>query len=133
MRERGILPLDDDANKARGFKHMMPNTGFRTAFPQGWEETGKLFRATEWLNIKGVNELISALILRYPVVVGRSGHSICYCDPLYREGDLMVKYANSWSPEWGEKGFGYDTLSKIRSSANWAFAVRSVTVPSFRK
>lgn len=128
MVERGILPLDTAANRQR-FAHVMPNTGFRTPFPDGWEETARLFRAVEFLEITKFTELVSALINQHPVVVGRSGHSICYCDPLYREGQLVVKYANSWSQNWGEGGFGYDSARMIRSASQWAFAVRSVIVP----
>lgn len=130
MSERGILPLDDEANKQR-FKHTMPNTGWSTPFPSGWEETAKQFKAHEFLTVRKVEELVSALFNQHPVVVGRQGHSICYCRPAYKDGKLVVKYANSWG-SWGDQGFGYDTLSQIRQSADWAFSVRSVTVPGFQ-
>ncbi len=128
MAERGILPLDDDANRAKFGAAVMPNTGFRTAYPANWEATAKLFRATEWFVVDTLEELITALFNQHPVVVGRSGHSICYCDPVYQSGSLLVKYANSWHESWGENGFGYDSLRMIRSSASWAFALRSVVV-----
>ena len=130
MSLKGILPLDDEANKAR-FKHTMPNTGFKTPYPDGWEETAKLFRGHEWLVVNAVEELVSALFNQQPVVVGRSGHSICYCDPVYKDGSLVVKYVNSWG-DWGDEGYGYDSTKLIRSSSNWAFALRSVTVPQFQ-
>jgi hypothetical protein len=131
MKERGILPLDDEANKAR-FKHTMPNTGFRTAYPDGWEDTAKMFKVQEWLVVDRVAELVSRLLDGKPVVVGRSGHSICYCDVVYKDGALCVKYVNSWG-DWGENGYGYDTMGKIKSSAGWAFAPVSVVVPTFQR
>jgi hypothetical protein len=136
MSERGILPLTDEANKAR-FKHTMENTGWKQQLPQGWEETGKMFKVQEWLVCDHVNELISRLLDGKPVVVGRSGHSICYVAVVFRDGQLFVLYVNSWG-EWGEtilgrKAFGYDSMAKIKSSANWSFAPVSVTVPTFQR
>lgn len=127
MAERGVLPLDTPENRAKFGNAVMPNTGFRTAYPAGWEATAKKFSGQEWFVIESVNELITALLNQHPVVVGRSGHSICYCDPVYKDGALLVKYANSWG-DWGEAGFGFDSARMIRSSASWAFALRSVTV-----
>lgn len=128
MAERGVLPLDTPANRAKFGDKVMPNTGFRTAYPDGWQEVAKRFAAHEWYIVDQVDELITALFNHHPVVVGRSGHSICYCDPVYRDGSLVVRYANSWG-NWGDQGFGYDSMRLIRSSASWAFALRSVTIP----
>ena len=128
MAEKGVLPLDNPENRAKYGAHVMPNTGFRTAYPAGWEATAARFKAHEWLIVDSVNELISALLNQHPVVVGRSGHSICYCDPVYQGSSLLVKYVNSWG-DWGEQGFGYDSSRLIRSSASWAFALRSVVIP----
>lgn len=127
MASRGILPLDTPANRAKYGSAVMPNTGWRTPYPAGWETTAAKFRGTEWFIINSVAELITALINQHPVVVGRSGHSICYCDPIYQGNSLLVKYCNSWG-DWGENGFGYDSLGKIRSSASWAFALRAATI-----
>jgi hypothetical protein len=126
MAERGVLPLDTPENRAKFGDKVMPNTGFRTAYPDGWQEVAKQFTAHEWTIVDSVEELINALFNHHPVVFGRSGHSICYLDPVYLDGALLVRYANSWSSGWGDKGFGYDSLRLIRSSASWAFALRSV-------
>lgn len=125
MAERGILPLDDEKNRARFGGIVMPNTGFRSKYPDGWEAVAKQFTALEWTIVDTMAELITALFNHHPVVVGRSGHSICYLDPIYKDGQLLVKYANSWG-NWGDNGFGYDTVRLIRSSSSWAFALRSV-------
>lgn len=129
MAERGVVPLDNPENRTRFGDVVMPNTGFRTAYPAGWESVAKQFVAQEWFIVNSVEELISALLNQHPVVVGRSGHSICYCDPVYDGGSLLVKYANSWG-DWGENGFGYDSTRLIRSSSSWAFALRRVSVPT---
>jgi hypothetical protein len=128
MAERGILPLDTAENRERFGEHVMPATGFSERYPDGWESTAKRITAHEWVICDSVNEIISALLRQWPVMVGRSGHAICYCDPVYDGRNLLVKYANSWG-NWGENGFGYDSLKLIKQSARWAYALRSVTAP----
>jgi len=128
MAARGILPLDNPENRLAFGDAVMPNTGFRTPYPANWEATAKKFSASEWFICDEVAELVTALLCGHPVVVGRSGHSICYCDIVFQDGSMFAKYANSWGA-WGENGFGYDSLRMIRSSANWAFALRTIVNP----
>lgn len=125
--QNGILPLDTPENRERFGAHVMPNTGWSTPFPDGWQATAGRFAAVEWTVVQSVEALVSALFCGHPVVVGRSGHSICYVRPVWREGRLAVRYANSWG-NWGDAGYGYDSMNMIQSSARWAFALRSVTV-----
>ena len=132
---RGAVPLDTLENRTRFGNIVMPHTGFYTPYPSGWEAVAKQFAGHEWYAIRTVNSLITALFKGSPVVVGRQGHSICYCDPVYKNGQLSAIYANSWDYSWGfaagsmSGGFGLDSLGLIRQSAQWAFALRSVVVP----
>jgi hypothetical protein len=134
LARRGALPLDTPANKERFGSAVMPATGFYTAFPSGWEATAKHFSGVEHFIVRSMEGLITALLNQHPVVVGRAGHSICYCRPVYRSGKLHVLYANSWG-NWGtgagdhKAGFGLDSEGYIRSSSSWAFALRSVSIP----
>lgn len=130
INESGVLPLDDEANKAR-FKHTMPNTGFYTPYPDGWQTTAAMFKGLEAFQINSLEELVSAQFNRHPVVVGRSGHSICYVRPMNKDGKLVNKYANSWG-DWGEGGYGFDGMGSMRSSSNGAWALVSVTAPTFQ-
>jgi hypothetical protein len=109
--ERGILPLNSAENKAR-FPHTMPATGFSTPFPSGWEETAKRFRVLEWYDIATTIGCGTALLLGWPIVYGRQAHSICGARLVLRNGVFVVKYANSWG-DWGDAGYGYDTLSSL--------------------
>lgn len=124
----GILPLDDATNKARFGTIVMPNTGFYEQYPEGWQGIARQFRVLEWTIIRSLEGMMSALLNRHPVVVGRQGHSICYCRPMYRNGSLIAKYANSWG-NWGDNGYGYDTLRQMEMSSGWAFACRSIVIP----
>lgn len=131
MCELGALPLNTDKNKTL-FHHTMPATGFSTQYPNGWKETAKLFKGREYDVIKSVAGIHSALCSGHPVMVGREGHSILYLRSMVKNGALIVKYVNSWG-SWGDKGFGYDTVSQITKSANWAVAIRSVIMPDLTK
>ena len=135
MNRRGILPLDTPENRERFGQHVMPNTGWSNRLPDGWEETAARFRGLEASIIKTEAGIWTALCNQDPVVVGREGHSICYVRPTRVGGGRKVGYANSWSLGWGQAlgdmsgGWGFDSQSQIRKSAQWAFALRSVTVP----
>ncbi len=131
MVARGILPLDNPENEAR-FAHTMPATGFSTPFPSGWEATGKQFGCQEWYDVSTTGGFATALLLGIPVVYGRQGHSICAVRLVLQGGKWVVKYANSWG-DWGENGYGYDSLSMLATylSSYGAFAPRSLVYPAF--
>jgi hypothetical protein len=135
LEEIGTLPLDNEENKAR-FKHTMPNTGFRLPYPDGWKETAKLFRVQGRKIIRSVLGLLTALVKRQPVVVGRAGHSICYLRPRWSNANgYTIDYPNSWG-KWGfglgrfDYGYGRDTMRLISSSASYCFTFESI-VPDF--
>lgn len=131
----GILPLDTPENRQR-FKHVMPATGFRTPFPDGWKETAACFKVTETHVVNSVPGLVTALLKGHPVVVGRAGHSILYLSVIFKGNEMFVLYVNSWG-SWGtgagglSSGFGVDSMRNIRSSAGYAVALRTPVVPSF--
>ncbi len=135
IKDVGILPLNTEANKAR-FKHTMPPTGFRTPFPDGYKETASSFRCNEGHVVRSVAGLVTALLKREPVIVGRAGHSICYLDVIFKGNEMFVVYANSWG-NWGtgagglSVGFGVDSMRNIRSSAGWAAVLRTPIIPDF--
>lgn len=126
VRDVGILPLDTPENRAKYGDKVMPPRGFSTPYPPEWKGTAKNFKGFEFLIIRNVRQLLTALLKGYPVVVGRQGHSICYLRVMLRAGRRVVKYVNSWKKTWGDGGFGYDTESQFKQSAGWAFAVRAV-------
>jgi len=125
LQQRGVLPLDTPENRDR-FDALMPNTGRQKPFPPNWEATARRLAGLEATPIQTTPGLLTALVTQHPCVVGRDGHAICYTRIMRHSGRKVAKYANSWSERWGEAGFGYDSESKIRSAARWAFALRSV-------
>lgn len=132
----GILPLDTPENRQRFGEFVMPPNGFRTPWPTGnWKPVAAQFRIVKRLIIRNVAEMEQAGINGHPVVVGRSGHSICYLRPSKRSGRGEI-YANSWGP-WGfglaghPAGFGFDSAGMVAASARYAWALVAVTTPDY--
>jgi len=44
------------------------------------------------------------------------GHAVLAHDVLYHNGQCYVKFANTWSKEWGEGGWGYLPASMLKES-----------------
>lgn len=133
----GILPLDTPENRQRFGAFVMPATGFRTPWPAGdWKKVAAQFRIAKKLLIRNVPEMEQAGINGHPVVVGRSGHSICYLRPSLRSGRGQL-YVNSWGESWGfgagghAAGFGFDSSRLVQASARWAWALVAVTTPDY--
>jgi len=122
LKARGALPSDTPENRER-FRHVHPDTGFDIRLPDGWEETGVLFKAGEWFDIASWRGIITSAIRGWPICYGRKGHAICGVRAVIRNGVIVLKYANSWG-NWGDNGFGYDSRqaveNAIRSYGAWA-------------
>lgn len=111
---KGALPADTPENRAK-YQHVHPYTGFSKRLPDGWEETGKLFRGSAFAVASGVDAVMSALLNGFCGIVGRSGHCVPYVLPEeYEAGGFCACYANSWG-DWGDEGFGYDSERVLRS------------------
>lgn len=128
--DRGVLPLDTPENRAKFGNIVMPNVGFYTKYPDGWEAVAAQFKGVERFIIRSFEGLVTAGLNGHPCVVGRQGHSICYTRATFKNGRLLMPYPNSWG-DWGQAfgqmttGFGFDSESQIKQSAGWAFALRS--------
>jgi hypothetical protein len=81
----------------------------------------------EFYDITSVAEIGTALLLGFAVVFGWQGHSCIFTQLLTTS---EAEYCNSWSPNWGDKGFGRLRLSSV-NFAYGAYAIRTtrVTVP----
>jgi hypothetical protein len=134
---KGVMPLDTPKNRELFGDQVMPHTGYYTKRPAGWEKTAALFKGHEFLVIRSMDEMLTALCRQQPVVVGREGHSILYLRAFFKNGRLYFLYVNSWG-KWGiaasdlPYGFGVDSESQGLKSAQWAFTVRSFVFPSRR-
>ena len=105
----GCLPLDTSENRerydvVRGRLDYTRNRG-----PDGWQDVAKLFRVTQWAKCYGEDEIASALLCGFCGTVGRSRHCVPYCRLVHNGGKFYAGYANSWSGDWGDGGWGYDS------------------------
>jgi hypothetical protein len=126
-REVGLLPSDKHSKDyPHTFRECTPFAWPR-AFPDGWRETAKLFRCTEWCRIDSRTQFASAVLGDMPVCYGRSGHSICAEDLLWHEGRFVVSYCDSYSKNRGDNGRLYDTERYWATGGAWA--CRVVTLP----
>ena len=121
----GILPLDTPENREK-FDHVHPMNGENKRLPSGWEATAKYCQVESYLRISTPEEWFAALLNRFPINYGRDGHAICSVYPILSRRNWVFGYANSWHKTWGDKGFGFDSLGKIRNCTG--YAVMSVTV-----
>lgn len=132
----GMLPLNTPENEKLFPGMTMPNYGWSLQRPQGWETVGREFKFGEHYTLDTIDEVLTAGILGFNVVVGRRGHSICYTRPTKdQRGNIVMPYPNSWRLDWGQPygnmsgGFGFDSMSLIGSASNWCWAVRTAIVP----
>lgn len=135
MQQDGCLPLGSDLARERfrlefGFapKHTHPATGFSNRLPSGWEETGHLLLIDEFWRIESMEGFVTALFSDFAVVYGRSRHCICGTDYVPDGSKEYIEYDNSWGEQWGDNGFGYDSLSFLERQGKYGwFAIRTST------
>lgn len=67
------------------------------------------YRVTEWweLRPRSVKQLVSCLLLGWPVAVGYNwwAHEVVGVDPLWLDGAIALRIRNQWKG-WGDKNFG---------------------------
>jgi hypothetical protein len=64
---------------------------------------------TKAAKAQGAEMIASALIKKRCGIWGRSRHCVppCYLD--FDGNSPMAAYPNSWTPGWGDEGWGYDS------------------------
>jgi len=137
IQQRGALPLDTPENRKLYGDAVMTNTGWNTPYPPSWTDTAKHLCADEVIVARSFDEMITGLLLDWAGVVGRAGHSICYCDVAFDGDRLLVPYPNSWG-DWGQaygympSGWGFDSESMAKQSAGECLFIRSCVYGSKR-
>ena len=122
-RKVGALPLDTPENKEK-WPHTHVSFGENKSLPNGYQETAKYFQVEGWLRVTTPEEWFAALLGNNFINYGRDGHAIASIFPQKSRGNWVFGYANSWG-QWGDGGFGYDSLGKIRNCTG--YAIQSVT------
>lgn len=116
VRERGVAPAS-----------VWPRSkGWRAEPSEEAYEAARDYRILEFYDIENIRELGSALLLGFPVVFGWQGHSCVFTSLIDSD---TGEYANSWSPQWGDKGFGRLKLSLV----NWNYGAFAVRLAKFNR
>lgn len=97
--------------------------GWRSRPSREAYEDAENHRLLEFSVVRNWIEFASALLYGWPVYFGYTGHAILAVKLL---DSNRFRYINSWSEDWGDKGFG--TLHKDRIYWNYGvYAIRVVT------
>lgn len=67
------------------------------------------YKAAEWYYVESWPQAVSCLLRGLPVSAGYNwwAHQVCLVRLGVIDGEVCPLLANSWSPAWGEKGFGW--------------------------
>lgn len=95
--------------------------GWRAAPTDEAQREALRYRPLEIFDITNDREFKSALLQRFIVAYGRSGHAITAVE---LEDFDTICYANSWG-NWGDNGFGHERLSRSVNYGYGCWAIRS--------
>lgn len=130
---RGILP-ETLQPRPYQFKHAIHGTTGRggsnqssggwlsvSRFPDGWQETAKLFRPLEVIFPESWEQAVCLVLHGYAVSVGRNGHAIPWCQ--WNAQSQVMAYPDSYQVT------RYDSLRTVQSAWRGSFAIASVVAP----
>lgn len=112
--EKGTLPLSSPENDDR-FEHTWGLQDWSSRIPREAYSTARNFRVSKWGIARGKDEIESAMLNNLCGIVGRSRHCVPYVGLTWHRGGFYVPYANSWSFDWGDEGFGFDSERVYRN------------------
>lgn len=130
---RGILP-DRTQPRDYGFRHTITGTSGRgnanqsggrwvplSQFPDGWQETAKLFRPIEVIFPESYEEAVCCVLRGLLVSVGRNGHAVPWAQ--WMAGERAMAYPDSYDV------VRYDSERTARSAWRGSFAIVTMTTP----
>lgn len=107
--KNGACPLATDENEDKDFV-TWALLNFNKRRPADTFKQALEFRVTKWCVARGADAIESALAQGFCGIVGRDRHCVPYTYLDFdSRGNPFAAYANSWSPQWGDAGFGYDS------------------------
>jgi hypothetical protein len=130
---RGILP-DSVQPRDYGFKHVLQGTSGKgnsnqsggrwisvRNFPEGWQETAKLFKPLEVIFPGSWEEAVCLVLNGLHVSVGRNGHAIPW--GRWMPNDEVMAYLDSYDIT------RFDSKRTVQSAWRGSFAIATTTTP----
>lgn len=130
---RGMLPEKIQPHEY-GFKHAMQGTHGKggknqstgpwlrvSEFPEGWQETAKLFVPLEIIFPESYEQAVCLLLHGGVVSVGRGGHAVPWA--MWMASNRSHPYPDSYDV------IRYDSVGTAKSAWRGAFCIRTVTAP----
>jgi papain like protease len=75
------------------------------------------YRIVGWYELvpKNTDQMISCLLRNIPVAVGLNwwGHEVVFCDAVWLNGAIAIRFRNSWGNSYGSQGFSVLQGTKI--------------------
>lgn len=130
---RGIIP-DRVQPRDYGFRHTLTGTSGRgnmnqsggdwvplSRFPEGWQETARLFRPLEVIFPDSFEEAICCVLRGFAVCVGRNGHAVPWT--FYNARTRALGYPDSYNVT------RYDSEATARNAWRGSFCIVTTTTP----
>jgi len=130
---RGMLP-DTTQPRDYGFRHAIHGTSGKgnanqsggrwlplSQFPDGWQETAKLFKPLEVIFPESYEEAVCCVLRGLLVSVGRNGHAVPWAQ--WMAGERAMAYPDSYDV------VRYDSERTARSAWRGSFAIVTMTTP----
>jgi hypothetical protein len=130
---RGMLPEKIQPHEY-GFKHAVNGTTGKggknqssgpwlsvSKFPEGWQETAKLFVPLEVIIPESYEQAVCLLLHGRVVSVGRSGHAVPWS--MWMASNGSAAYPDSYDV------IRYDSAGTVRSAWSGSFSIATVTTP----
>lgn len=87
------------------------------------------YRVDDWWQLdNSIAQMVSCLFRRIPVCVGLGwwGHEITYCDPVWVDGQIGIRFRNSWGNDWPTAGAsGWSILQGRKMNPDSSVAPRT--------
>lgn len=107
--ERGVVP-----------QALWPENQLKSQYdkPEAWQEAKK-YMVSEWweLQPRNLEQQISCLLRNIPIAGGFNfwAHEVTLYEPVWLDGTVAIRFRNSWSMNWGSKGYSILQGSKMLS------------------
>ena len=100
IQRHGVVPVD----------RWPPNAIDRRLQTGAAKQAAMKYRVREWVECKprNLDQAVSLLLRGIPLAAGFNwwGHEVTLTDAIWLDGEVAIRFWNSWGSNWGQGGFG---------------------------